>query len=154
MNLVFADTNALIAIHCFEPPKGQKTLAFEVVEAERAGDLTLLICDIVANEVRRVVARSFPDALSGLDPFLEGYGVTILPEPERGLLEQAQIVCVDPDDAPILAAAVQSAERYGAMLLLSNDFETFHTPEMKAFLAEHGVLPVSLYGLLKLVGRR
>ena len=54
----------------------------------------------------------------------------------------------------ILAAAVQSAERYGAMLLLSNDFETFHTPEMKAFLAEHGVLPVSLYGLLKLVGRR
>ena len=141
-------------MYCFRPPKGQTTLASEVAEAEEAGDLTLVICKVVADEFREVVARSFPVIVSGLEAFLATYGVTDLPNPGRKLLEQAEAVCVDPDDAPILAAAVQSAELYGAMLLLSNDFETFHTPEMKAFLVEHGMLPVSLYGLLSLVGRR
>ena len=70
------------------------------------------------------------------------------------MLEQAEAVCVDLNDAPILAAAVQSAEQHGAMLLLSNDFETFHTPEMKAFLLAYGILPVSLYGLLTFMGFR
>lgn len=141
-------------MHCFEPLEGRTTLASEVRDVVDVGELTLFICDVVADEFREVVERDFPKTLPRLEPFLGRYGVTVLPKPERELLEQAQIVCVDLDDAPILAAAVQSAERYGAMLLLSNDFETFHTPEMKAFLAEHGVLPVSLYGLLKLIGRR
>ena len=141
-------------MHCFRPHKVQKTLASEVIEAEKAGEFTLFICNVVADEFRVVVERSFPTSRLGLEPFLEQYGVVTLPEPGRGLLEQAEAVCVDPDDAPILAAAVQSAEQHNVMLLLSNDFETFHTPEMKAFLLEHGMLPVSLYGLLKFMGFR
>ena len=141
-------------MHCFEPPEGRTTLASEVRDAVEAGELALFICDVVADEFREVVERDFQRSIRGLEPFLERYGVTILPTPERGLLKQAQAVCVDPDDVPILAAAVQSAERYGVMLLLSNDFENFHTPEMKAFLVEYGMQPMSLYGLLKLVGRR
>ena len=141
-------------MHCFEPPKGRTTLASEVAEAVKTGECTLFICNIVADELREVVERSFPKSLLGLEPFLERYGVVTLLEPEQELLERAEAVCIDQDDAPILAAAVQSAERYGAMLLLSNDFETFHTPKMKAFLAERSMVPVSLYGLLKLVGRR
>ena len=140
-------------MHCFEPPRGRTTLASEVTEAVEAGECTFLICNIVADELREVVERSFPKSLSGLEPFLERYGVVSF-EPEQGLLERAEAVCIDQDDAPVLAAAVQSAERYGAMLLLSNDFETFHAPKVKAFLAEHGMVPVSLYGLLGLVGRR
>ena len=141
-------------MHCFVPPEGKKSLASEVAEAEAAGECTLLICDTVADELREVVERDFPSALPGLETFLERYGVATLPEPGRRLFEKAESVCVDPDDAPILSAAVQSAELHGALLLLSNDFETFHTPEMKAFLFEHGMVPVSLYGLLKVVGRR
>lgn len=141
-------------MHCFEPPEGRTTLASEVREAVEVGELTLFISNVVADEFRGVVERDFPKTLSRLEPFLERYGVTVLPKPERNLLEQAEAVCVDPDDALILAAAVQSAEHYGVMLLLSNDFENFHTPEMKAFLVEYGMQPMSLYGLLKLVGRR
>lgn len=141
-------------MHCFTPTEGRTTLASEVAEAVEAGECSLLICNTVADELREVVERDFPNSLPGLETFLEQYGVTQLPEPERGLLEQTEAVCVDPDDAPILAAAVQSAELYGAMLLLSNDFETFHTAEVKAFLLEHGMVPVSLFGLLKVVGRR
>lgn len=147
--VVFVDTNALVAMHCFRPSEGRATLASEVAEAEAAGESTLLNCTIVADELREVVERSFPQALSGLETFLESYGVTELPEPEPELVRQAAAVCVDPDDAPILAAAMQSAERFGATLLLSNDFETFHTPEVERLLVEYGMLPVSLFGLLK-----
>ena len=141
-------------MHCFEPPKGQTTLASEVREAVEAGELELFICNVVADEFREVIERDFKRSLLGLEPFLEKYGVVTLSEPGQALLEQAEEVCVDPDDAPILAAAVQSVEQHDAVLLLSNDFETFHTPEMKAFLLEYGMLPVSLYGLLKFIGLR
>ena len=151
--LVFADTNALVAMHCF-PPEGGKTLSSEVAEAIEAGECRLLICDAVAAELREVVARDFPRALSGLEAFLERFGVVDLPVPGRVRLEAARAVCVDVDDAPILVAALQSAELFGAMLLLSNDFETFHTSEVKALLREGGMVPVSLFGLLRLLGRR
>lgn len=141
-------------MHCFVPTEGKQSLASEVAEAEAAGECTLLICNTVADELREVVERDLPNALPGLETFLERYGVVTLPEPKRELLAQTEAVCVDPDDAPILAAAVQSSALHGALLLLSNDFETFHTPQMKAFLFEHGMVPVSLYRLLKVVGRR
>ena len=141
-------------MHCFITPEGLKTLASGVAELVEEGGCRLLICDTVASELRDVIKRDFPRSLLGFKIFLNHYGVTQLPRPERGSLEQARAVCVDPDDVPILAAAVQSEEMYGAMLHLPNDFETFHTPEMKAFLLEVGMLPVSLYGLLKVLGRR
>lgn len=112
---------------CFRPPEGKKTLASEVAEAEESGECTLLICDVVAAELREVVERDFLNALPSLEPFLQSYGVVELPETAEVLLERARAVCADPDDAPILAAAVQSAELHKALLLLSNDIETFHT---------------------------
>jgi predicted nucleic acid-binding protein len=136
---------------CF-PSKN--TMALELAEAETKGECQLFICDTVANELREVVERNFPKSLLALEPFLEAYGVTKLGKPSQELLESCREICVDPDDAAILAAAVQSAKLFDLMLLLSNDFETFHTDKVKAFLLEHEMVPVSLYGLLKILGYR
>nr|BAL52700.1 hypothetical protein HGMM_F03A04C23 [uncultured prokaryote] len=56
----------------------------------------------------------------------------------------------DPEDAPIFAAAVISRPD----IVLSNDFETFHSARAKAFWKRHGIQLESLYGLLCLFGRR
>lgn len=154
MDLIFTDTNALVAMLCFPQRRGRLPLAHEVAAAEMAGECALLISDVVAEELSVVVERDFPHALADLPLFLESYGVVTVPRPEPALLEQVQGLCYDSDDAPILAAAVLSAERYGTTLLLSNDIETFHTPAMKRYLVKHGLAPVTLYGLLKRLGRR
>ena len=129
-------------------------MAFELAEAEAKNECQLFICNTVADELREVVERDFPKSLPQLEPFLETYGVTKLNKPSQELLENCCSICVDPDDAPILAAAVQSATLFDIMLLLSNDFETFHTDKVKAFLLEYEMIPVSLYGLLKILGYR
>ena len=152
--VVFSDTNALVAMLCFPHQPDRPSLAHEVAGAVEQETLHLLISDVVAAELRRVAARDFPKALASVEMGLELYGVTTLPEPDEGLLEQTLVVCNDPDDAPVLAAALQCTESHGVSLLLSNDIETFHTPEMKVFLADYGLAPVTLCGLLKLLGRR
>ncbi len=152
--VIFADTNALVAMLCFPPSEAKRLpLAYQVAEAVAAGECELLISDIVARELREVVKHDFPRALAELEPFLDAYGITRL-EPDARLLAEAQAVCKDPDDAPILAAAVTSARLHGVRYLLSNDIETFHTLEMKDYLAAHQLTPVTLYGLLKLLGKR
>ena len=65
-------------------------------------------------------------------------------------VHDAHAYVVDSDDAPIFAAAVLSEPD----VVLSNDFETFHTDRAKRFWAEHGIRVESLYGLLCLFGRR
>jgi predicted nucleic acid-binding protein len=155
VHIVFSDTNALVAMLCFPIPKsGRLPLAHEVAEAVAAGECDLLVSEVVAEELREVVRRSFPDSQAEIETFLETFGVTSLPMPDATLLAEAKKVCVDPDDAPILVAAVTSARTHGAGYLLSNDIETFHTPEMKRYLEAQGMAVVTLYGLLKLLGRR
>ena len=140
---------------CFPAPEtGRLPLAHELAEAIAAGECELLVADVVADELREVVHRDFPASISYLEAFLELYGVTPLPPPDGILLAETIEVCTDPDDAPILAAAVISARTYGVGYLLSNDIETFHTPEMKRYLAEQGMAVLTLYGLLRLLGRR
>lgn len=140
---------------CFPPPAiGRLSLAHELAEALAGGELELLIAEVVAEELREVVHRDFPNSVPQLETFLATYGVTPLPPPDAALLVEATAVCIDPDDAPILAAAVTSARRHGAGYLLSNDIETFHTPQAKRYLAEQGLAVVTLYGLLRVLGRR
>ena len=140
---------------CFPAPEtGRLPLAHELAEAIAAGECELLIADVVADELREVVHRDFPASIPYLEAFLEPYGVTPLPAPDAVLLAEAVEVCIDPDDAPILAAAMMGARIYGAGYLLSNDIENFHTSEMKRYLAEKGMAVLTLYGLLRLLGRR
>jgi len=153
IRLVLADTNALIAMLCF-PVRSTPTLAAEVMAASLENELDLFIADVVAEELRAVVQRSFAPFEAALEPFLSQFVNITLPVPDEALLSHARAISVDSKDVQIATAAVQSAELYGVQYLLSNDFQNFHTPAMKAFLLEHDLIPISLYGLLKLLGRR
>jgi len=152
IRLVLADTNALISMLCF--PSGKPTLASEVFQASLEDDLELLIADVVAQELRNVVRRDFAAFEASLETFLERFTNLELPAPSEALLYRSRALCQDPNDVTIAAAAVQCAELHGVEYLLTNDFQNFHTPEMKAFLLEHEMVPVSLYGLLRLLGKR
>ncbi len=139
---------------CFPRQSGKLSLAHEVADAIEKQKLNLLISDVVASELRTVATRDFPKALTSVEAGLDLYGVVALLPPTEALTEQASAVCTDPDDVSIVAAAVQCKERYGVTLLLSNDIETFHTPQIKAYLATYGLAPVTLYGLLRAIGQR
>jgi hypothetical protein len=108
----------------------------------------------VADELREVVARDFPDSHQALETFLEIFGVVVLPAPSKKLLKHLSALCKDPDDIPILASAIQSKDLHGTTHLLSNDLETFHTDGVKDFAAKHNLKVVTLYGLLKECGWR
>jgi hypothetical protein len=72
--------------------------------------------------------------------------LTRWPTPEE--VRQVLSYVVDPADAPIFAAAVLSQPD----IVLSNDFETFHSERAKALWKRHGLQVV--YGLLCVFGRR
>ena len=62
----------------------------------------------------------------------------------------AMLFCADPADAPIFASAILARPD----IVLSNDFEAFHTPKAKVLWQEHHTTVESLYGLPCALGRR
>jgi predicted nucleic acid-binding protein len=153
--VVFTDTNALVALICFPEQKGQRlSLPQEVALAEATGECEFFISDVVAEELREVVTRAFPNSIPALETFLSTFEVNPLPKPSKKLLKQLVKLCKDPDDVPVLAAALQSADTHGATHLLPNDIETFHSDGVKEIAAKHGMKVVTLYGLLKEIGWR
>jgi len=56
----------------------------------------------------------------------------------------------DPSDAPVFASAILARPD----IVLSNDFQAFHTPQAKSFWKQHTITVESLYGLLCVFGRR
>ena len=153
--VVFTDTNALVAMFCFPKREGKKLmLGQEVFEAVESGVCDLHISDTVAKELRRTVETYFPAFSKAVALQLERFGVMTLPQPSAKLLREAKAICVDPDDAPIAASAILSAKFHDVSYLLSNDIETFHTNDMKRYLATFGLTPITLYGLLRLLEKR
>lgn len=150
--LVFTDTNALIAMLCFPVKEGKApTLGQKLLIALEEGLCEFYITNIVAAELKVTVNRSFPKYADDIEKALIQFGVLELPTPDLELQQEAKEVCVDFYDAPVLASAIQASRLYSIKYLLSNDFETFHTDEMKAYLATHKLQPVSLYGLLNIL---
>lgn len=148
---VFADTGALVAMLVFPQDRsGSPTLAGEVLQLYEEGKFSLLLSRAVVDELEEVIERDFPeyhhDMLSLLAPFEDQ--LTRWPTP--GEVRAVMPVTVDADDAPIFAAALIARPD----IVLSNDFETFHTPQAKAFWSEHGITVESLYGLLCVFGLR
>ena len=94
--VVFADTNALVAMFCFPKDAGRKlTLGQEVFEAVEKGVCNLLISDTVAAELRRTVETYFPTFSEAIALQLERFGVTNLPKPSTKLLREAKAICID-----------------------------------------------------------
>ena len=149
--IVVPDTNALLAMICFPvDAHRQPTLAGEVQGLYEAEAFELVISQVVAWELREVIARTFPHHAEIVNVFLRSFEASFTRWPTPDEARAVRPYVVDPEDAPIFAAAALSDPD----VVLSNDFETFHTDEAKRFWAEHGIRVESLYGLLCLFGRR
>jgi len=148
---VFPDTGALIAMVVFPQDRSDSpTLAGEILQLYEEGKFLILLSQVVVDELEEVIDRDFPECrhrmLSLLGPYEDQLTRWPTPDEIRAVLP----VTVDADDAPIFAAALIAQPD----IVLSNDFETFHTPQAKAFWSEHGISVESLYGLLCVFGLR
>jgi len=148
---VFPDTGVLLAMMVFPRGQhGQPTLAGEVLELYGEDAFDLILSQAVIDELEEVIDRDFPEyrsqILALLAPF-KGW-LTRWPMPQE--IKAALLYSTDPDDAPIFAAAVVAQPD----IVVSNDFQAFHTPRAKEFWAQYQIQVESLYGLLCVFGRR
>lgn len=148
---VFADTGALLAMIVFPGNRsGSITLAGEVVALHATGAFELVIGQAVVDELDEVLDERFPDhrarAVTLLMPFTGKLGR----RPTLAEIDSVLPFCRDPSDAPIFASAVIAKPE----VVLSNDFQAFHTPEAKVFWERQCIRIESLYGLLCMLGRR
>ena len=129
---------------------GQPTLAGEVLDLYEEDVFDLILSQAVIDELEEVIDRDFPEyrsqILALLAPF-KGW-LTRWPMPQE--IKAALLYSTDPDDAPIFAAAVVAQPD----IVVSNDFQAFHTPRAKEFWAQYQIQVESLYGLLCVFGRR
>jgi predicted nucleic acid-binding protein len=148
---VFFDTGALLAILLFPKDKtGKATLAGEVLELYIQGHFDIVIGEVVLIELLEVIRRDFPEAHELVASFLVPWKSQLTRIPSQEEIKKAKPYTKDPEDAPVFASAVIARPD----ILVSNDFETFHTENAKKFWAEHNIQIESLYGLLCVFGRR
>lgn len=149
--LVFPDTNALLSLIIFpQNSNGRLTLAGELQELYQEGKFDLILSKVVISEVLDVVRRDFSEYQEIVEHFVQPFEETSTRWPSS---EEVKKVCpyvVDSDDAPIFAGAILS----NPDIVLSNDFETFHTDKAKKFWKRHDIRLESLYGLLCFFGER
>lgn len=148
---VFPDTGVLLAMVVFPRDRdGNPTLAGEVLHLYEEGAFELVVAQAVVDELDEVLDERFPRhrlrAVSLLMPFTN----RLVRWPTPAEIAAVLPACSDPSDAPIFASVLIARPD----VVLSNDFEAFHTPQAKAFWKEHGIAVESLYGLLCLFGRR
>lgn len=156
MEIVFSDTNILIAMFCFPWREDKPSLAHEVTGCVRKGEVKILITDVVAEELREAVQTKprFHDSVAIALEALDTIGVIPTSEVDTETYRQIQAVCTDERDVPITASAIALKQTHAFDYLLSNDIKNFHTDAMKAFLKEHDITPVTLFGMLERLGRR
>jgi hypothetical protein len=148
---VFPDTGVLLAMIVFPYDRaGALTLAGEVLQLYEEDAFDLIVGQAVMDELDEVLDERFPRhrsrAVSLLMPFTE----RLVRWPTPAEIAAVLPFCSDSSDAPIFASAVIARPD----IVLSNDFQAFHTPQAKAFWQEHGIAVESLYGLLCVFGRR
>ncbi len=99
---VFLDTNILFSAILFPnsvPDKAlQKTLSFHET----------ITCDYVLDELRRNVAKKFPDKLNYLDTFLLTLSMSIKIVKVSYEINDDNLQIRDPYDKPVLRAALES----------------------------------------------
>lgn len=126
---VFPDTSALLAMVVFPRDRsGALTLAGEVLELYEAGAFDLVIGQAVVDELDEVLDERFPwhrlQAVSLLVPFVD----QLVRRPTPAEIAAELPFCSDPSDAPIFASALIAKPD----IVLSNDFQAFHTPQAKS----------------------
>jgi len=148
---VFPDTGALVAMVVFPRDRHEQlTLAGEVLQLYDEGAFDLILSRVVVDELEEVIDRNFPEQRPHLLAFLAPFQDQLVRWPTPAEIEAVRHAVVDADDAPIFAAALVARPD----IVLSNDFQTFHSPQAKAFWKQHSIEVDSLYGLLCVFGLR
>lgn len=130
--------------------KGKPTLAGENLRLYQEGLFEIVVSQEVVEELLGVIREEFPDAFAQASTFLLPFTPYLTRKPTLEEVVDALPYTVDQDDAPIFAAAVIAQPD----IVLSSDFETFHTPKAKRYWEKHGIRIESLYGLLCVFSRR
>lgn len=148
---VFPDTGALLSMIVFPVNrKGKPTLAEEILHLYQENLFELVISQEVVEELLEVIREEFPDAYEQALFFLAPLTPYVSRKPTFEEVVAALPYTVDQDDTSIFAAAVIAQPD----IVLSSDFETFHTAKAKRYWKKHGIQIESLYGLLCVFGRR
>jgi hypothetical protein len=102
------------------------------------------------SKIIEVIERDFPEYYRPFVTRFAPFEEQLIRWPTPQEIREVLPVVVDDDDAPVFAAALIAQPD----IVLSNNFETFHTPQAKAFWQAHQIQVESLYGLLCVFGLR
>lgn len=104
---IFLDSSALIAGIISET--GAAHVLLQLGETE---DIVLMISEVVVNETRRSVARKSSDNLEDVKREIKKSRIKILQDPSNEEIQANLYLMDDPDDVPILLAAMKAKVDY------------------------------------------
>ena len=104
---IFLDSSALIAGVISE--NGAAHVLLQLGETE---DVSLKISELVFNETSRSIGRKSPENLENVQKEIERARIVILQDPSHEEIEANLYLMEDPDDVPILLAAIKAKVDY------------------------------------------
>jgi predicted nucleic acid-binding protein len=104
---IFLDSSALIAGIISET--GAAHVLLQLGETE---DIVLIISEVVINETKRSIARKSPDNLDDVQQEIAKSGIKIVPDPSNEEIQANLYLMDDPNDVPILLAAMKAKVDY------------------------------------------
>lgn len=104
---IFLDSSALIAGVISET--GAAHVLLQLGETE---DIALTISEVVFNETKRSVARKSPENLKNVQKEIQKSRIKILQDPSYEEIQANLYLMDDPDDVPILLAAIKAKVDY------------------------------------------
>lgn len=104
---IFLDSSALIAGIISET--GAAHVLLQLGETE---DIALTISEVVFNETKRSIARKSSENLENVQKEIQKSGIKILPDPSYEEIQANLYLMDDPDDVPILLAAIKAKVDY------------------------------------------
>ena len=157
MHLIFADTNVFIAMFCIPENKERPHLGQEIRDLLLEGIISISITDVIFDEFAEVVRRKqITQNMFAMNKHIFDDSISLIKTEyvANEVYKDIEAVCVDENDIDVLASIIYASSDEKETYLLSNDFENFHTDAMKMYLATHRITPISMYGVLKHLGRR
>lgn len=118
--------------------------------------LDVLVTETVVAELEKTIGkkkRLMPFA-SGVRKHVERLGIISTVPLEAQEYARVKQVCIDAKDVDITASAISLKKTHDYPYLVSNDMVNFHNDQMKAYLAEHGITVITMFRVLKLLGKR
>ncbi|MEW6402638.1 MAG: PIN domain-containing protein [Chloroflexota bacterium] len=104
---VFLDSSALIAGILSET-----SAAHVLLQLGETEDIALTICELVLHETKRSIARKSHEVLENVQKEIERSGISILQDPSYEEILANLYLMDDPDDVPILLAAMKAKVDY------------------------------------------